>query len=60
MNGAVMMIFSAFGAAGAWSTGALYDASGSYLGAFLLMAALFVLGGLLAAALGRMEPARGD
>jgi MFS family permease len=60
MNGAVMVVFSAFGALGAWATGALYDAQGSYLGAFLLMASLFALGGLLALALGRLKPVEGE
>ncbi len=55
LNGAIMVVFSVFGALGAWATGALYDASGSYEEAFFLMAAIFGAGAVLAIALGRME-----
>jgi MFS family permease len=55
LNGAIMLVFSVFGALGAWATGALYDASGGYEEAFFLMAAIFGAGALFAAALGRMK-----
>jgi len=55
LNGVIMLVFSVFGALGAWATGALYDASGGYEEAFFLMAAIFGAGALFAAALGRMK-----
>ena len=55
LNGAIMVVFCIFGALGAWATGALYDASGNYQGAFMLMATAFALGSLMAVGLGRMK-----
>lgn len=55
LNGAIMAVFSVFGALGSWVTGVLYDASGGYEEAFFLMAAILGAGSLAAIALGRME-----
>jgi predicted MFS family arabinose efflux permease len=55
-----MVVFSVFGALGAWATGALYDASGGYEEAFFLMAAIFGAGSLFAAALGWMKKSEAE
>ena len=51
-----MMIFALFGALGAFATGLLYDISGYYRSAFLLLAAVHVAGAAAAIPLGRMRP----
>ena len=56
LNGSVMMIFALFGALGAFTTGYLYDVSGYYRSAFLLLAAVHVAGAATAIPLGRMRP----
>jgi MFS family permease len=56
LNGSVMMIFALFGAVGAYATGYLYDVSGYYRSAFLLLAAAHVAGAATAVPLGRMRP----
>ena len=56
LNGSVMMIFALFGALGAFTTGYLYDVSGYYRSAFLLLAAAHVAGAATAIPLGRMRP----
>lgn len=55
MNGMVMLVFAFFGAAGSYITGFLFDVTGSYRSAFLLMAAVFLLGIAFAVPLGRMK-----
>jgi MFS family permease len=56
LNGSVMMIFALFGAVGAYATGYLYDISGYYRSAFLLLAAAHLAGAASAIPLGRMRP----
>lgn len=56
LNGSVMMVFALFGALGAFATGLLYDFSGYYRSAFLLLAAVHVAGAAAAIPLGRMRP----
>ena len=56
LNGSAMMIFALFGAAGAYITGYLYDISGCYRSAFLLLAAAHAAGAATAIPLGRMRP----
>ncbi len=56
LNGSVMMIFALFGAFGAFATGYLYDISGYYRSAFLLLATAHVAGAATAIPLGRMRP----
>ncbi len=56
LNGSVMMIFALFGALGAFATGLLYDISGSYRSAFLLLAVAHLAGAAAAVPLGRMQP----
>lgn len=53
LNGTVMMLFALFGALGAFTTGLLYDISGSYRGAFLTLAAVHAAGAAAAIPLAR-------
>ncbi|MEE9241303.1 MAG: MFS transporter, partial [bacterium] len=55
VNGSVMLIFALFGAAGAYTTGFLFDAAESYRNAFLLLAAAHLAGAVFAVSLGRMK-----
>jgi MFS family permease len=60
LNGSAMMIFALFGALGAYATGLLYDITGYYRSAFLLLAAAHLIGAATAIPLGRMRrPATG-
>jgi MFS family permease len=54
LNGSAMMIFALIGALGAYATGYLFDLSGSYWSAFLLLAAAHLAGAATAVPLGRM------
>lgn len=54
LNGSVMMIFALFGALGAFTTGYLFDLTGSYWSGFLLMAAAHLAGAAAAVPLSRM------
>lgn len=56
LNGSVMMIFALFGALGSFATGYLFDISGNYRGAFMLLAAVNLAGAATAIPLGRMSP----
>jgi MFS family permease len=60
LNGSAMMIFALFGALGAFATGYLYDISGCYRSAFLLLAAAQLSGAAAAMPLGRMRPPATD
>ncbi|MEK6711482.1 MAG: MFS transporter, partial [Nitrospinota bacterium] len=53
VNGAAMSCFALAGAAGPAVTGAMFDAWGSYRGAFGAIAAFFLLGAILTGGLGR-------
>ncbi len=53
LNGFVMTIFALFGALGAFLTGHLYDITGSYKSAFLLLAAVTLAGAVAAVSLGK-------
>jgi MFS family permease len=55
LNGSVMMIFGLFGALGAFLTGYLFDISGAYRSAFLLLAIVNLAGAATAVPLGRMQ-----
>ena len=54
LNGSVMTIFGLFGALGAFLTGYLFDISGAYRSAFLLLAIAHLAGAATAVPLGRM------
>ncbi|MHB8769826.1 MAG: MFS transporter [Syntrophales bacterium] len=56
LNGSVMMLFALFGALGAFTTGLLYDISGSYRDAFLALAVAHAAGAASAIPLARMRP----
>jgi MFS family permease len=58
VNGTMMMLFALTGAGGPLATGYLFDRFGGYLEAMLLIAGVFLLSCLFAAALGRMKPLR--
>ena len=55
INGAAMSCFALAGAAGPAVTGALFDATGSYRGAFWIVAAVFLLGAVFASGLGKRK-----
>lgn len=55
LNGSVMTIFGLFGALGAFLTGYLFDISGAYRSAFLLLAIAHLAGAATAVPLGRMQ-----
>jgi MFS family permease len=54
LNGFVMMIFALSGALGSFVTGYLFDLTGNYFGAFLLLAAFFLAGAATAIPLSKM------
>lgn len=54
LNGSVMTFFALSGALGAFLTGYLFDVTGSYRIAFLLLAAITLAGAIVATALSRM------
>jgi len=54
LNGSVLTIFALCGALGAYLTGSIFDATGSYRIAFSLLAAIHLIGALTALALSRM------
>jgi hypothetical protein len=53
INGTIMLVFGVFGAIGAYVPGAIFDGSGNYRIAFLLMTMILALGVTLATVLGR-------
>jgi len=56
LNGSVMTIFGLCGALGAFLTGYLFDLTGSYRSAFLLLAAVHLAGAAGAVSLDRLRP----
>jgi MFS family permease len=56
LNGSAMMVFALSGALGAYTTGLLYDVTGYYHVAFLLLAAAHLAGAAAAVPLGRLQP----
>ena len=58
LNGTVMMMFALSGALGAFVTGYLFDVSGSYRGAFMILAVANLAGAGAAVPLGRMRRPR--
>ena len=55
LNGSIMTIFALFGALGAFLTGYLFDVTGTYRSAFLLLAVSHLSGTVCAVGLGKIQ-----